>query len=184
MKVTVTFEFDDGKTRVYVFRQVAEPEVSASAHRTVFKIEPSYFQEPPGLWPAAVLEVPPLRGAQVNLEFYARPDERGEVCRWTERKAPVSATLTMCWACGDMRAVTAEGVFVDHGVNHDGSGDRCRGSGTDGPPEMAECGYCHQLEPFGATGRFGPHIALRNVGGATAGRPCEGSGCAPEETTR
>jgi hypothetical protein len=181
MKVTVTFEFDDGAERTYEFHKVETPDESSSTHSTVFKINPHYDRGVPAAWPPDLPLLPPLGGASVSLTFFAQVDyERGEVYRSTERKAPGITTSTMCWACAQMRGVTARGVFVVHGVNHDGSGDRCIGSGTDGPP-YGICGYCTRRVDLTATGRFVEHIGLAVVGPGSG--KCRGSGCAPEETT-
>jgi hypothetical protein len=183
MKVTVTFEFDDGAERSYVFHRVETPDESSSTHRTVFKVEPHYDRGVSASWPPDLALIPPLVGASVGLSFFAQPDyERGEVYRCTVRKAPVSMTSTMCWACGQNRAVTRDGVFAEHGVNHDGSGDKCRGSGTDGPP-YGICGYCTRRVDLTATGRFVEHVGLVPAGVAPQGGRCRGSGRAPEETT-
>jgi hypothetical protein len=42
---------------------------------------------------------------------------------------------------------------------------------------MAKCGYCGQTIPLSATGRFERHLSVVGL------PPCQGTGCAPEETT-
>lgn len=191
MKVTVTFENDDGTERTYKFLNVEQP-VGPSVGRTQFVIAPVYTpaDDQRAGWPFDPQAVPLMKGAEVSLAFHAKQDldECGDVYQVTKRNtrpSPVSMTSTMCWACGQMRGVVAPiGVFEVHSVYPDGSGGQCRGSGTDGPPEMRMCGYCARKVPLSATGRFERHlVGLVTVGGATAGRDCQGSGCAPEETT-
>jgi hypothetical protein len=134
-----------------------------------------------------VIEAARLQSSDVMLRFHADPgpvDEHGRayVYLWERlppeeaERTPVPMVMTMCWACGQNRAVTRDGVFAEHGMNHDGSGERCRGSGTDGPPETRACGYCGRTVPLSSEGRFERHLGPNRIG------DCAGTGRTPEDT--